>query len=337
MKILQVGPNSVHVSSFVSAIISEQNELFLLSEESCDFEGIKKNYVVSFRTINPIKIVRNNFKIKQILNEIQPDFIHIHQVNRLAFFVSIIARKLNIRVVTTAWGSDVLLVPKKNLIYRFLVKKSLQNSNVVSADSNDMIDAMKNLFPVGDYRLLQYGIDPIESAEKENIVYSNRLHEPLYRISQVINYFAEFIKSNPNWILVIAGTGSETENLQKHTSELKLDSKIKFVGWQKRDENRAWYAKSRIYISIPESDGTSVSVLEAMSAGCIPVVADLPVSHEWIVTGQNGIIEKKNQNPLEEAINLDAEKCSNTNSTLIKDKATRAASVRAFMQLYIGV
>ncbi len=336
MKILQVGPNSVHVSSFVSAIISEQNELFLLSEESCDFEGIKKNYVVSFRTINPIEIVRNNFKIKQILIEIQPDVIHIHQVNRLAFFVSRIARKLNIRVVTTAWGSDVLLVPKKNLIYRFLVKKSLQNSNVVSADSNDMIDAMKNLFPVGDYRLLQYGIDPIESAEKENIVYSNRLHEPLYRISQVINYFAEFIKSNPNWVLVIAGTGSETENLQKHTSDLKLDSKIKFVGWQKRDENRAWYAKSRIYISIPESDGTSVSVLEAMSAGCIPVVADLAVSHEWIFAGQNGIIEKKNQNPLEEAINLDAEKCSKTNLTLIKDKATRAASVRAIMQLYVG-
>lgn len=337
MKILQVGPNSVHVSSFVSAIISEQNELFLLSEESCDFEGIKKKYVVSFRTINPIKIVRNNFKIKQILNEIQPDIIHIHQVNRLAFFVSRIARKLNIRVVTTAWGSDVLLVPKKNLFYRFLVKKSLQNSNVVSADSNDMIDSMKNLFPVGDYRLLQYGIDPIESTEKENIIYSNRLHEPLYRISQVINYFAEFIKSNPNWVLVIAGTGSETENLQKHTSELKLDSKIKFVGWQKRDENRAWYAKSRIYISIPESDGTSVSVLEAMSAGCIPVVADLPVSHEWIVAGQNGIIEKKNQNPLEEAINLNAEKCSNTNSTLINEKATRPASVRAFMQLYVGV
>ena len=115
MKILQVGPNSVHVSSFVSALKTDQNSLFLLSEEPFELEEITHNHVVSFRTFNPVKIFQNISRIKNILLEINPGVVHIHQVNRLAYFVSKIANQLNIRVVTTAWGSDVLLIPKKKM------------------------------------------------------------------------------------------------------------------------------------------------------------------------------------------------------------------------------
>jgi glycosyltransferase involved in cell wall biosynthesis len=336
MKLLQVGPNSVHVSSFIETIKSTDYEQFLLSEEPTDFDGIKENFIVSFRTINPLKLISNILKIRKIIRKIQPDVIHIHQINRLAFFVSNIAKSLNVRVITTAWGSDVLLVPKKNFFFHFLVKKTLSNSNVVTADSNDMIGAMNGIYAGGNYKLLQYGIEPIESTAKENIIYSNRLHEPLYRIGQIIDYFADFVRVNQDWRLVIAGTGSETRNLKRKVEKLGLEQSIKFVGWQQRKENRSNYAKAKIYISIPESDGTSVSVLEAMSAGCIPVVSDLPVSHEWIESGRNGIIEKANQNPLFETMDLDQNNCQLINSDLILSKATRKACMSRFIEFYSG-
>jgi glycosyltransferase involved in cell wall biosynthesis len=190
------------------------------------------------------------------------------------------------------------------------------------------------LHPLGNYKLLQYGIDPIQALEKEKIIYSNRLHEPLYRIEKVIDYFKQFSAQHPDWKLVIAGTGSQTEHLKSLVNESNLNSKTSFVGWQKKPENNAWYAKSSIYISIPTSDGTSVSVLEAMSAGCIPVVADLPVSHEWIVSEKNGIIEKSGENPLLKALEIDREICSKLNSDLIHQKATRAASIKEFVSFY---
>jgi glycosyltransferase involved in cell wall biosynthesis len=229
------------------------------------------------------------------------------------------------------------LIPKQNAFFKYLVTQTLKNSAIVTADSQDMIEAMKALYPQGNYKLLQYGIDPIQALEKEKIIYSNRLHEPLYRIEKVIEYFKQFSAQHPDWKLVIAGTGSQTEHLKSLVSENNLDSKTSFVGWQKKPENSAWYAKSSIYISIPTSDGTSVSVLEAMSAGCIPVVSDLPVSHEWIVSSKNGIIEKSGENPLLKALEIDREICSKLNTDLIHQKATRAASIKESIGFYKSI
>jgi glycosyltransferase involved in cell wall biosynthesis len=227
-------------------------------------------------------------------------------------------------------------MPKKNILYKFIVRSTLKNSDIVTADSKDMISAMKSIVNEDKYLLLQYGIDPIESEEKEKIIYSNRLHESLYRIDQIITYFAEFSKTNSDWKLVIAGTGSETRKLKKRVKDLDIESKIEFVGWQQKEENRGWYAKSMIYISIPVSDGTSVSVLESMSAECIPVVSDLPVSHEWIRQNANGVIERIGENPFVEALKINRENCISINAQLINDRATRKASINQFLKSYLG-
>jgi glycosyltransferase involved in cell wall biosynthesis len=334
MKILQIGSDSIHVSSFLLAIKNCDIENYLLTEEKCDFESVVSNKVISFRSINPLNIWRANKKLKSYLQELKPDIIHIHQVNRLAYFVTRIAEKLKIPVITTAWGSDVLLIPKQNAFFHFLVKQSLKCSKIVTADSDDMILAMKKIELSDKYVLLQYGIDPILAKEKQKIVFSNRLHKSLYRIDAVINYFSDFSKNHTDWQLVIGGTGSETEQLKQLVEILELTEKVTFVGWLQKAENNEWYAKSTIYISIPESDGTSVSVLEAMSAGCIPVVADLPVSKEWIRSGENGVIEKVGENPIEKALTIDRDKCIRINSKLINEKASRNASIKRFLEIY---
>jgi glycosyltransferase involved in cell wall biosynthesis len=328
MKILQIGSNSVHVSSYLLAMKNFDNETYLLTEEKCDFDGVISNCIISFRSLNPLNIWKANKELKAYLQELKPDVIHIHQVNRLAYFVTRIAEKLNIPVVTTAWGSDVLLIPKQNAFFHFLVKQTLKRSAFVTADSKDMIFAMNQIVESQKYILVQYGIDPIRSDEKEKVIFSNRLHEPLYRIDSIINYFNDFQKKNPDWKLIVAGSGSETEKLKDQVGHLGLTENVQ------KEENRNWYSKATIYISIPESDGTSVSVLEAMSAGCIPVVADLPVSQEWITSGKNGIIEQIGVNPLFDALLLDSKECSEINKKLIESKATRSASMNVFFELY---
>jgi glycosyltransferase involved in cell wall biosynthesis len=151
----------------------------------------------------------------------------------------------------------------------------------------------------------------------------------------VIDYFKEFVQLHPEWKLVIGGTGEETEALLKQVEKLNLTDKVEFVGWLQKADNAAWYAKSTFYISIPESDGTSVSVLEAMSAGCVPVVSDLPVSKEWITNGVNGVIEQLGKNPFVQAIDLDGEKCSEINQKKVQERATRAASSKRFKEIYL--
>ena len=123
-------------------------------------------------------------------------------------------------------------------------------------------------------------------------------------------------------------------NIEKIVKDNHLESNVEFVGWLNSNENRDWYSKSKIYISIPESDGTSVSLLEAMSAGCIPIVSDLPVSYEWVKDTFNGVIEKEGVNPIEMALLLDIEKLKLYNKELVFMKASRTNCIEKFIELY---
>ena len=50
------------------------------------------------------------------------------------------------------------------------------------------------------------------------------------------------------------------------------------------------YARATWYLSLPASDSVSVSVLEAMGHGCIPLLSDLPANHELVRHGENGLV-----------------------------------------------
>jgi len=62
-----------------------------------------------------------------------------------------------------------------------------------------------------------------------------------------------------------------------------------------------------------------------MSVSCIPIFSDLPVSQEWIRQNENGVIEMKGQNPIDQAIKINREQCVLINTQLINDRATRKA------------
>ena len=325
----------MHLINYCKSIRPHVDEIILVTETPL-FADSNKQYIVSFRISNPFTWFNSYFKLLKIISREKPDVIHSHELNRLAFFVAICSYLTKIPYISTAWGSDVLLMPGKNLFYKYALRVVLRSSRYVTADAHAMIHSMKKIFPSNSkYVYQQYGIDPVSKfGDKQNIVFSNRLLQPLYNISKVVNYFAEFVAVYPEWHLNIGATGSQLEHLKAQVGELGIHDKVSFLGWLNKEDNNLNYGITKIFISIPSSDGTSISLLEAMSANCIPVVADLPVSHEWITDGENGVIEKPGKNPLFEALEIDTKQCFEMNQSKIKSSALRSVSALAFFELY---
>jgi glycosyltransferase involved in cell wall biosynthesis len=71
-------------------------------------------------------------------------------------------------------------------------------------------------------------------------------------------------------VLVIAGDGSERARLAIRARELHVDDGIRWLGW--RDDMHRLHAAFTLFTMSSHSEGTSVSLLEAMSAGLCPVV-----------------------------------------------------------------
>ena len=338
MKVVQVGPEGVHLSNYCSAIFPLIGEFGYIGESNYNILGTNTSLVAPFRGSNIFNWVKSYFKIIRYLKSEKPDLLHIHQVNRLAFFVCLAAQRFKIPVVTTAWGSDVLVVPLKSFLHRFLAKFVLKNSVVITGDSQQMVSVIRKLVP--DYinlQCIQYGISPIQSISKEKIIYSNRLHKPLYRIDLIIRLFADFYTNHKDWKLVIGAEGESTNDLKLLAEQLLPPSAYEFVGWLNAELNAHWYAKSSMYVSLPESDGTSVSLLEAMSADCIPIVPNLAVSYEWIEPGRNGIVFNEKSNPFIEALSIDATICRQINQELISDRALRSTTSKMFYSIYKSV
>jgi glycosyltransferase involved in cell wall biosynthesis len=168
--------------------------------------------------------------------------------------------------------------------------------------------------------LANLGINPIQPIEKEKIVFSNRLHSPLYRIDEVIKAFANFV-SKPefeDWRLVVAATGKEKEFKQLSQS-LGVEDRVKFVGWLSQKENAEYYAKSKIYISLPKSDSFPISLLEAMSGECLCIISDLPAYKGIMKQGENCLIvsdlEIEKADYIERVLELDSQNILQKNKT----------------------
>lgn len=70
--------------------------------------------------------------------------------------------------------------------------------------------------------------------------------------------------------LVIAGDGSERERLAALSASLRLESDVYLLGW--RDDLAQLHGASTLFTMSSHSEGTSISLLEAMAAGLCPVV-----------------------------------------------------------------
>lgn len=336
-RLLLVGStqSDVHLRNFFSLIDGYFDEVLLVSGREVDFCETK---VLDFGLKNPFTIWKTIKRLKNIIQSFQPDIIHVHQANSYGY-ITAKANQGKIPQVLTIWGSDVLLLPKKSAVHKRMVQKALRGANKITADARFIENNVSELIGKHDFTTANFGIDlpslNINLEAKENIVYSNRLHNDLYNIDSIIEGFAEFHTNHNDWKLVIAGRGNNTEALKKLAAESLPDNAFDFVGFVDYDTNMSFYQKSKIYVTIPSSDGTSVSLLEAMACGTIPVVSDLPANHEWITNTENGVILTSSVvNALNEAVQLNSEKVAAVNTTIIHEKATKQANREIFLGIY---
>ena len=343
--IILVGSNSVHTLRYLNGISPFVDKIIFITNNT---SGINlPDNVVSFVVNFSLHNLRARFQIAKIISNYEGSIIHIQQANSYAYHTLKAIKGKNFKTILTTWGSDILLLPKQRHIFANMVKFNLANSDIVTSDSLYMSSQISMLCPaVKEIHTINFGIQNIPQIvpsldTKENIILSNRLHKPLYNIDKIITAFAKIVNQHPDYKLVVAGSGSETKLLQELAKSLGLNERqIIFTGMIPYNELITWYQKAKYFVSLPISDATSSSLLEAMSYGCYPILSNLPANLEWVIDDINGII---NQNPnnlfcdIIQAINLSTESLSSSlifNYNLIKKKAVFSENIQKFISLY---
>ncbi|MEO8923930.1 MAG: glycosyltransferase, partial [Caldimonas sp.] len=232
---------------------------------------------------------------------VDADWLHAHYVTSHGTLAWLAKRlfRLRARIVSTAWGSDILLTPSRSRAAGALTRAVLRASALTTSDSLHMTTRMRELgarevmtFPLG----LEYLPTP-SSTKEPHLFYGNRGLEVLYRPERVLQVFAAIAASWPDARLVVANDGSLATALASiaaglglKVGELRHGGQVEFVGRLDAQAQDRWYSAAQWYLSLPSSDSVAVSVLEAMSHGCVPLLSDLPANRELVRDGENGVI-----------------------------------------------
>lgn len=224
----------------------------------------------------------------------QPDVLHAHYLTSHGSMAWLAQRVWRVPglLISSAWGSDVLLTPQRSWPARLVTRAVLKGSGVCTADSRHMACEMLRLgarevdvFPFG---LAQCPPEPAPGSKDPDLFFSNRGLEPLYRIDLVLHVFAAMAQVNPRARLIVANDGSQRPSLQALAEALHISPRVTFTGLLRPPEQARWYERAQWHLSLPQSDSVSVSVLEAMAHGCIPVLSDLPANRELVTHRLSG-------------------------------------------------
>jgi len=127
-------------------------------------------------------------------------------------------------------------------------------------------------------------------GKRDSVILSNRNLQPIYNVSQLIKAIPMVLEENPNAKFWVAGEGREKEDLKNKVVELGVSSSVQFLGRIPHEKMPDLLGDTDIYVSTSTTDGTSVSLLEAMASGAFPVVTDISANREWITDGKNGFL-----------------------------------------------
>ena len=124
--------------------------------------------------------------------------------------------------------------------------------------------------------------------EQAAIVLSTRSWEPVYGVDIAIDAFTLASQAVPSARLVLGGDGSQEAALKARLPRHGLTDRTYLPGRISQSELPAYYQDADVYLSCSYSDGSSVSLMEALAAGLPVVVTDIPGNREWIEPEVNG-------------------------------------------------
>jgi len=222
--------------------------------------------------------------LRRELAAFAPDVVDAHYVPNYGVLAALAGHR---PFSVAAWGSDLLLAAGRDPFQRARARFVLTRASLVLCDAANLAAAaVRAGAPATRVRTIPWGVDRARfRAAGERVpgrIVSVRMHEPVYDLDTVIDALAPVLAARPDAEAVFAGDGSRRAALERRAAALLPPGRWRFTGRLEPAAMAELLARADVVVSASHSDSTSQSLLEAMAAGALPVVSDIPGNREWV-------------------------------------------------------
>ncbi|NQY86758.1 MAG: glycosyltransferase [Colwellia sp.] len=240
-------------------------------------------------------------KIRSLIKDNKVDIIHCHQYTPWVYGV-IAAAFSKTKVIFTEHGR---FYPDSSTWKRKLINPILNmftdQVTAISKATKQALIEFENI-PDKSIEVIYNGITPLEVIQSDveklrvelevpdnhTILGTIARFDPIKNHPMMLKAFSQVVKQQPNTTLIIVGDGEERANIEACINKLHINKNVILSGYQTKPQN--YLALMDIYLLSSFSEGTSMTLLEAMSLSKPCVVTDVGGNPEVIIDGENGFV-----------------------------------------------
>lgn len=293
-------PNSIHVQRWVR-YFSSRHEVHLIGIRrlTTTLPGTLVYYDIT-KTINirKLRYVVWALEIRRLLASIEPDVLHAHFIPIAGWLGAVSGFH---PFMVTAHGSDVLILPRDSLAHRILTKLVLKRADYITCVSANL---KKNLLSLGvtedKLEVLHLGIDTTihrPSGDQKSlranlgfdsdlIVLSLRPFRPIYDPLSIAYAIPKILGQAPSTRFIVFTYDADDELLlcfKKYVKDHGAESSVTYIASLSDEGEIARFMQvADIGVSVALSDGTPISVLEAMACNTAMVLGEIPAYQGWL-------------------------------------------------------
>ena len=293
---------TIHDQRFLTALAESEYKVYFLQLERNQAPSKKRPLPVKIEpvswasqntNVHPQDIPRLLPEVEKVISQIQPDLIHAGPIQRSAYLVALTDFQ---PLVSMSWGYDLIFDAKRDATWEHITRYTLSRSSVMVGDCKT-IRKLAISYGMPDERIVTFpwGIDlehfsPSRTKQDRTsfTILSNRAWEPIYGVDVIARAFALAAQEHPDLLLRLLGNGSQANLLKRIFKEANVSQQVEFSGQVDQSQLPDVYRSADLYVSASHSDGTSISLLEALACGCPALVSDIPGNREWIEPGVQG-------------------------------------------------
>jgi glycosyltransferase involved in cell wall biosynthesis len=297
--------NSDHNRRFLAKLAHSGHEILYLSLSGAASNGWLPTGIRS--VVFPHKFTRHSSptvlkpfatELRKIIIELKPNLVHAGPIQSCTYLAALTGVH---PLLAMSWGSDILADPDRGADWKEATTRALSSADGLLCDCDAVKRRVQELAPSDRRYVVQFpwgleggafGPDGEKIAlpwtEQSFVFICTRSWEPLYGIPLLLEAFRRAHSHLPRLRLLLIGQGSQEFEIQNFVKEHGLAKEIMIERQAIRGDMPRYFRSADAYISCAPSDGTSISLLEAMATGLPAIVADNPSNREWLAEGENG-------------------------------------------------
>jgi glycosyltransferase involved in cell wall biosynthesis len=261
------------------------------------------------------ELVREGRRLRRLLDDLDPDLVQAHWFTGPGWLMAVARRR---PFMVTVWGSDVLRFAGTTRLRRLLGRLVGRSAGAITHDAEPLADALVRIgLPRELMHRIVFGADaelftPREPDREflrglgitndDPVVLFLRGLDAVYEPETVIRGFAHACRERPCNLLIRsdhphssgpfaqASAESNWARLFPVVQELSIEDRVFPYTRVDREDLPRLLSSSSVFVSVSNSDGTSVALLEALFSEVPIVVSELPANREWIIDESYGRI-----------------------------------------------